>query len=70
MNIDICNLYFSNYYCGYGLEREEVIGLKDLSKYPDNYGEDEVDYNIPNISGYAKKQKDGSILIMFGKKKQ
>ena len=67
-DIDICNLYISNFYCGYGLGKEEVISLKDLSDYPENYGEDDCEDYIPYISGYAQKQKDGSILITFGKK--
>ena len=67
-DIDICNLYITNYYCGYGLEQEEVITLNNLSEYPENYSEeDEFDYDIPYVSGYAQKQKDGSILITFGK---
>ena len=70
-DIDICNLYITNYYCGYGLAQEEVITLNDLSKYPENYSEeDEFDYDIPYVSGYAQKQKDGSILITFGKKRK
>lgn len=70
-DVDICNLYISNYHCGYGFEIEEVITLNDLSEYPENYGEDdEIEEDIPYISGYAKKQKDGSILITFGKKRQ
>lgn len=70
-DIDICNLYITNYYCGYGLAQEEVITLNNLSEYPENYSEeDEFDYNIPYVSGYAQKQKDGSILITFGKKRK
>lgn len=69
-DIDICNLYVSNYHCGYGFEKEEVISLNDLSEYPENYCEDdEHEEYIPYISGYAQKQKDGSILITFGKKR-
>ena len=70
-DIDICNLYVSNYHCGYGFEKEEVISLNDLSEYPENYREDdEHEEYIPYISGYAQKQKDGSILITFGKKRK
>ncbi len=70
-DVDICNLYISNYYSGYGLSKEEVITLNDLSEYPENYSEDDEYYNdIPYISGYAQKKKDGSILITFGKKRE
>ena len=69
-DIDICHLYIFNYHCGYGFEKEEVISLNDLSEYPENYCEDdEYEEYIPYISGYAQKQKDGSILITFGKKR-
>ncbi len=68
-DVDICHLYVSNNYCGYGLEKEEAISLNNLSEYPKNYSEDdEEEIYIPYISGYAKKEKDGSILITFGKK--
>ena len=69
-DVDICHLYISNYFCGYGLKKEEIIGINDLSEYPDNYGDDDIEIEdyIPYISGYAKKQKDGSILIYFGKR--
>ena len=70
-DVDMCHLYISNYHCGYGFEKEEVISLNNLSEYLGNYGEDdESEEDIPYISGYAKKQKDGSILITFGKKRQ
>jgi len=68
-DVDICHLYISN--SGYIVKGEEVITLKDLSEYPENYGEDGISVieYIPYISGYAKKEKDGSILIVFGKKR-
>ena len=70
-DIDICHLYISYYHCGYGFGKVEVISLNDLSEYPENYGEEiESEEYIPYISGYAQKQKDGSILITFGKKRQ
>ncbi|MBE5750089.1 MAG: hypothetical protein E7346_04395 [Clostridiales bacterium] len=69
-DIDICNLYISNYHCGYGLEKEEVITLNELSDYPDNYEEDDSGYYASYVTGYAKKEKDGSILIVFGKRRK
>lgn len=66
-DIDISQLYVSNYHCGFGLEKEEVLETNDLFEYPDNY--DEYEYrDAPYISGYAKKEKDGTILIVFGKR--
>lgn len=68
-DVDICNLYISNRFSGYGLD-EEVITLNDLSEYPDNYGEDDCEDWIPYVTGYAKKERDGSILIVIGEKRE
>ena len=66
--VDICHLYISNYHCGYGLEKKESILVTDLP-LPTNQHEDYGNYP-PYISGYAERQKDGSIMIYFGKIKQ
>ena len=60
--IDICHLYVTYNYTGYCMNLEECIQIDDIRPIQDK-DEDEWHY----ISGYAEKQKDGSILIVFGK---
>lgn len=59
--IDICHLYVTYNYAGYCMNLEECIQIDDIRPIQDK-DEDEWNY----ISGYAEKQKDGSILIVFG----
>ena len=77
--IDICHLYV--YYHNYVLA-DEVIQIdalyykedNEIEQYKiDDYGDyenDEDEYDeyddLPYVSGYAEKQSDGSILIVFG----
>ena len=73
--IDICNLYVYNYHLGALDEKEEQISVPDLVKYHNDIAENDDDYDdyeddISYVSGYAKKQNDGSILIVFGKSLQ
>ena len=60
--IDICHLYITYDYAGYGLELEECVEVDDIRPAKEQE-EDEWSY----ISGYAEMQKDGSIMIVFGK---
>ena len=60
--IDICHLYISYDYAGYCMGLEECVEIDDIRPVQEQE-EDEWNY----ISGYAEKQKDGSILIVFGK---
>ena len=59
--IDICHLYVTYDYAGYGLDLEECIGIGDIRSVEEQEN-DEWNYT----SGHAEKQKDGSILIIFG----
>ena len=67
--IDICNLYVTYKYAGYCLNREECIGVPDIRPVEEQEYEDEhgICYHV---SGYAKRENDGSILIVFGKKRE
>ena len=68
--IDICHLYVTYTYAGYCMPYEECIGLKDIRPIEEQERAEE-DYTIPCfISGYAKRENDGSILIVFGKGKE
>lgn len=60
--IDICHLYVTYDYVGYGTKFEENIEIKDIRPIREQE-EDEWGY----VSGYAQREKDGSILIVFGK---
>ena len=60
--IDICHLYITYDYAGYCMQLEECVAIDDIRTIQEQE-EDEWGY----ISGYAEKQKDGSILIVFGK---
>lgn len=68
-DIDITHLYVTYHYAGYCLDREECIGVPDIRPLEEQEYEDEngICYHV---SGYAKKESDGSILIVFGKKKE
>ena len=60
--IDICHLYVTYDYAGYCTYLEECIEIDDIR--PIEVQEDDED---GYVSGYAEKQKDGSVLIVFGK---
>ena len=60
--IDICHLYITYNYAGYCMELEECVEVDDIRSARE-IEEDEWIY----ISGYAEMQKDGSIMIVFGK---
>lgn len=70
--IDICNLYVEHCGGGYGRYYEEQIEIPDI--YCDEDAivprlDDEEEYDIGLcVSGYAEKQKDGIIHIVFGKR--
>ena len=59
--IDICHLYVTYDYAGYCMSLKECIHIDDIRPVK----EQQKDENY--VSGYAEKQKDGSILIVFGK---
>ena len=60
--VDICRLYVTYDYAGYGMCLEERIEMENICS-ADTQEDSEEAY----ISGYAEKQKDGSVLIVFGK---
>ena len=77
--VDICHLYVSYNYAGCGTDFEERISVNDIR--PEYHSSDDYDYDDFDcydddddddyddeifISGYAKKQDDGSIIIFFG----
>ena len=67
---DICNLYVHYNHAGYCREHEECIGINDIRPDADfEKGMEENSFN-PYISGYAKREEDGSVLIVFGKCKE
>ena len=61
-DIDICHLYVTYDYAGYCMDLEECIEVEDIRPI-DEQEEDEWGY----VSGYAEKQKDGTIMIVLGK---
>lgn len=65
-DIDICHLYITFNEPGYGIHYEEQISVNEINDYNDI---DDEGYEPPFISGYAEKQSDGSILIVFGQEK-
>lgn len=79
--IDICHLYVTYDYAGYGISREECIDIDDIRppsyfdtgkncdecELDDCEGCEEAERYWDFISGYAQKQRDGTILIVFGK---
>ena len=69
-DIDICNLYITYNYAGYCKEYIERISINDIRPLEELPDIDEPDICPCFISGYAKKENDGSILIVFGKEKE
>lgn len=67
--IDICNLYINYRYAGYCKGYEEKIYVEDIRSMEEIERDEEENIFGSYISGYAKKEKDGSILIVFGKEK-
>ena len=67
---DICNLYVHYKYAGYCREYEECIGIDDIRPWEVLEKEEKENGFGSYISGYAKREKDGSILIVFGKAKE
>ena len=67
--IDICNLYVKFQPAGIFIVRKEGLGIRDIRPQEIQNLADEDEYHtIPAyVSGYAKKEKEGSILIVFGK---
>ena len=68
--IDICHLYVNYNHGGYGMEYNECIKVNDVCDFDamtdEEYAKwEEECYDF--ISGYAEKQEDGSVLIVFGK---
>lgn len=77
--VDICHLYVTYDYAGFGMDFEERISVEDIrsSKRPNNdfgvndydfdedYDDEDDDYDF-FISGYAEKHKDGTVFIFFG----
>ena len=75
---DICHLYITYHYAGYGISFKECVDIHDIRYVgqPTNWDDlgtdddsDEDDDDPIFVSGYAKREKDGSILIVFGKSK-
>ena len=65
---DICHLYLTYSFTGYGSQREECIEIPDLTEYPDESQLSEDEYpDLPFVSGYAKRCADSSIVIAFGR---
>lgn len=69
---DICHLYINFDYAGFGFDRTECVEIEDVR--PDEELErlerleDRCVYAVDDfIGGYCKKQKDGAIVITFGK---
>ena len=56
--IDICHLYVTYDYAGFGLQQTECVCVRDI-RLPENQ---DMDY----VSGYARREKDGCVLIVFG----
>lgn len=84
-DVDVCHLYvsYSHYY--WEESRRERIGVRDMNDLPsdgeeaeepdetwDDDEDEDYDYDDepPFVSGYAKKEKDGSVLICFGVRKE
>ena len=67
---DICHLYVEYNYAGYCKKYEECIHIDDIRPIEELPDIDEEDIYPCFISGYAKREEDGSILIVFGKKKE
>lgn len=69
---DICHLYINSYYSGYGNSITECVELNEIkSDYEIEQLENKED-ELGGIwycyeSGYAKKLKDGTIILAFGK---
>ena len=66
-DIDICHLYITYDYAGYSINREECIEINDIRPNECFDSIEEDTYDDIFISGYAERQKDDSILIVFGK---
>lgn len=64
---DICHLYVEYNYAGYCRRYEECIDVKDIRPIEEIEREEEENGFGAYISGYAKREEDGSILIVFGK---
>ena len=67
---DICHLYVWYNYAGYCMNHEECIHIEDIRPIEELPDVDEEDIYPCFISGYAKREDDGSILIVFGKSKE
>ena len=67
---DICHLYVQYNYAGYCMNHEECIHIEDIRPFEELPDIDEEDIYPCFISGYAKREKDGSILIVFSKSKE
>lgn len=69
---DICHLYINFGYAGFGSVRTECVEIEDVrsDEELERLGrlEGEEDFGFDDyIGGYCKKQKDGTIVITFGK---
>ncbi|MBQ8375372.1 MAG: hypothetical protein IJX98_07380 [Clostridia bacterium] len=67
---DICHLYVYYKYAGYCREYEECIGIDDIRPWEEIEKEEKKNGFGSYIGGYAKREEDGSILIVFGKSKE
>ena len=67
---DICHLYVSYNYAGYCKDYKERIKINDIRPIAELEKETEENGFSSYISGYAKRETDGSILIVFGKCKE
>ena len=69
-DIDICHLYVEYKHAGYCRSYEECLCVEDIRPMEEIEREEEENGFGSYISGYAKREKDGSILIVFGKKRE
>ena len=68
--IDICHLYVDHLMPSYSAEFNECLSVPNLYESPyseEECGEDDEDLYDRFASGYAKREEDGTILIVFGK---
>ena len=66
---DICRIYVTYKHAGYCSSYEENIEIEDIQPIDKIKHFDNEDYFHYYISGYTKREDDGTILIVFGKSK-
>ena len=66
--LDICRLYVSYRHMGYGTVYEEAIGVADVRTPEELDASWEAEDGEYMICGYAQKEADGSVLVVFGER--